>query len=150
MVLDVLVLCEMDNREEKLMKKLSDNEFVNMVGSAIDKLEKQGTFSRVDIGSGCMYQNSEGNCCIVGHMMPDSKTRGDADNEETVGSPIDELALAGFEWTKQFSDTQIDLLSRLQAIHDIRDDFSAALDEMKYVLCKYQMEYSETKSWLPN
>ena len=96
---------------------MDNNEFKELVLGAIDKLEKQGVPSQNNDGD-CYYLNKENNhCCIVGHMMPDDETRVSADSMES--GAIDDLWNDNFEWVLQFHLEQLEVLSKLQHLHDV-------------------------------
>jgi len=102
---------------------MKNQEFKQMVTNAIDALEQQGK-ECLNYDGQCKYLNENGMCCIVGHMMPDNKTREDADLESELGrdSCIIALSNIAFSWCMQFTDDQILLLSKLQYIHDTPPD----------------------------
>lgn len=119
---------------------MKDSEFIELVEQAIDKLEIQGKPSKNGTG-GCFYQSENGDCCIVGHMMPDSVTRELADSFEDTD--IMALTLYPFEWVLKFTTKQLEFLLNLQAIHDsmplgMENDFSNSIDKMREVIGNYQ------------
>lgn len=117
---------------------MDNAEFKDMVLSAIDKLEQQGVPSK-DAFRGCYYLNKENNhCCIVGHMMPDDKTRELADSygNGDVGSLVQE----GFQWFEKFTHKQTELLWNLQGIHDavnVDAPVTEACKEMRKLVEKF-------------
>jgi len=118
---------------------MKDLEFIELVEYAIEQLEVQGEASRGDTG-GCYYQNEEGLCCIVGHMMPDKGTRELADS--FTNTTIANLAEEGLPWALQFNSKQIKVLSGLQRLHDkigvsIHNGFSNSIDKMRRVIGNY-------------
>lgn len=114
---------------------MEHSEFIKLVESAIDKLEAQGKFSRAGHTGKCYYLNA-GNCCIVGHMMPDDHTRYEADNS-TSGTGIKYLYLKDFAWPKQFTPLQIDVLAELQYYHDCGNDLPATIQAMRDLMDTY-------------
>lgn len=123
---------------------MDNQQFYRNVAEAIDKLDKQGVPSR-DM-KGCFYKHpTENYCCIVGHMMPDDKTRIAADKTDGDNTSIRGLYSANFIWAKQFSYKQINLLMELQNIHDNIDpdsNTSEAGEEMRTVLSDYMEKES--------
>ncbi len=115
---------------------MNNQEFVALVEDAINKFEKQNAFSRSNTG-GCFYLSDNGNCCIVGHMMPNDEVRLSAD-EKVNESSIFALHRSGFPWAQQFNKGQIKLLADLQAIHDGGVGFSDAIDDMVCNLLGYR------------
>jgi len=118
---------------------MKDLEFIELVEKAIDKLELQGKPSKTRFG-GCSYQRDNGDCCIVGHMMPDIATREQADSFEE--SAIACLYKHEFPWVLQFTNKQIKVLSGLQGLHDnvevgIQNDFSNSIAKMREVIGNY-------------
>lgn len=97
---------------------MNNDEFKALAISAIDKLEKQGRFS-VDYKyplQSCCYLSGNGDCCIIGHMMPDDETRKEADG--FAETSIYSLWVDKFEWARQFTWEQVSVLTELQRIHD--------------------------------
>jgi hypothetical protein len=113
---------------------MDQQEFKNLVGVAITKLEKQGSPSR-GVNGVCKYLSHENNCCIVGHMMPNDDIRFQADNDYP-STLVRDLRKSGMEWFNQFTDDQIDELSILQYYHDnittaSPHTFSDGIEKMK-------------------
>jgi len=92
-------------------------DFKAQVNKAIDKLEKQGHFSK-DSNGACYYQNAN-NCCIIGHMIPNFRLRQKADNAGDSGicELIDSNVIP--EFTDQFIQSERGVLRALQALHDL-------------------------------
>lgn len=106
-------------------------EFIKLVGSAINKLETQGRFSRREDSNRCLYLNN-GDCCVVGHMMPDDQTRTSAD--DFAQTSIVYLYEHEFPWATQFNYKQIQCLETLQTFHDCGYILEEAINNMrKYV-----------------
>ena len=116
------------------MKK---QDFINLVNSAIDKLEKQGEPCKGEYGN-CVYLNDKNQCCIVGHMMPDDETRKDADD---CDFRVYGLFHYGMEWTKQFDKEQIKIMTSLQDDHDsFGVGFNAKIKTMREIIAEYEAE----------
>lgn len=95
--------------------------FVQLVASAIDKLEAQGKPSSSDGGCYYIHVDEKGNklYCVVGWMMPDDETREAAERCGVGGdTDVHTLKLMGLHWIKQFAPEQIDFMFSLQEIHD--------------------------------
>jgi hypothetical protein len=125
------------------MDKISNEDFIALVGQAIDKLEVQGTRStgRSAVGMPvCRYAGDNNACCIVGHMMPDDETRKAADRMPKAG--VRGLTINNFEWITQFTDSQIELLDTLQEIHDGAHDntFNTSIERMRRELETFKDE----------
>jgi hypothetical protein len=99
---------------------ISNKDFKTMVVNAILALEQQGEPSHNSETGGCFYlmHKNDGKklCCIVGHMMPDNDVRVRADSNRYTS--VDDLYSINFEWVKQFSEEQLNLLVSLQEEHD--------------------------------
>lgn len=91
--------------------------FKEQVNAAIDKLEKQGHFSK-DSNGQCYYQNANSRC-IIGHMIPNFRLRQKADDAGDSGicDLIDNKVIP--EFTDQFNEKQQQVLGSLQQLHDI-------------------------------
>ncbi len=94
---------------------MKTQQFIDLCNSAIDKLEAQGRPSKLPTGL-CRYLSPEGDCCIVGHMMPSDIIRRRAD--EHPNPDICHLKKDKFNWLKQFTLDQIMVLADLQLKHD--------------------------------
>ncbi len=117
--------------------------FVNMVTEAISKLEVQGELSKTDSG-GCFYHQKKSDgvvlCCIVGHMMSDESIQKQADGCEHDDSSISTLYDEGFPWATQFTNAQIEVLSKLQYYHDnIKNEwtFPEIISKMRTRIAEY-------------
>lgn len=115
---------------------MDQQEFKNLVGVAITKLEKQGSPSREPDSGGCWYLSSSGKSCIVGHMMPNDQVRKDADKGTPDGlSGVKELFhYKSSAWLSQFTENQINTLSSLQYYHDHCSgdkDFQITINNMR-------------------
>ena len=125
---------------------MNNNEFIQMVGKAIDHLESQGHPS-ADAGGNCLYQyeDEDGNVsrCIVGWMIEDEAVRKAADG---FGCTFTGLVEEGI-WGKHLVEPQGRLLEDLQVIHDglpFKDDtegyFQKGIRDMRQALAKYTEE----------
>jgi hypothetical protein len=106
----------MGRGKEQEIKKISEQDFIELVRKGIKGILDQGKPAKTEIGK-CKYLTDTGLKCIVGHMMPDDKTRRSADNTHMTG--------IGFlyqdktiPWVKQFDSNQFHVLAGLQNIHD--------------------------------
>jgi hypothetical protein len=119
---------------------MNNQDFVDLVEEAIDKLEKQNDFSK-DGNGGCFYLNNKGHCCIVGHMMPNDIVRKEADSYRDTG--LIELVEQEFEWTRQFTKEQIDLMYQLQRQHDAYHiSVDTAVCDMRDSLSEWRDEHN--------
>lgn len=110
---------------------MEHSEFIKLVELAINRLEAQGRFSRKEVSNKCLYLNN-GDCCVVGHMMPDDQTRISADNLEETS--VWYLYDIGFPWATQFNKKQIDHLVTLQSFHDCGWILEEAIGNMRKYL----------------
>lgn len=105
---------------------MDQQEFVQMCKDAVQKVIEQGAVSikktEFDTGSPseCLYKSDVG-CCVVGHMMPDDKTRENADKLDSSG--IYSVVQNGV-WGKNLSRWQLATLARLQYFHDDQSTFT--------------------------
>jgi hypothetical protein len=125
------------------MDKISNEDFIALVGQAIDKLEVQGTRSMALSAKGypqCRYAGDNNACCIVGHMMPDDETRKAAD--DLLNSGVRGLVRNGFEWAMQFTEEQAEFMAFMQEIHDgAHDDtLNASIKRMRRELETFKDE----------
>ena len=119
---------------------MNNQDFVDLVEEAIDKFEKQNAFSK-DSSGGCFYLDNQGHCCIVGHMMPNDMVRKEADSYVDTG--LIELVEQEFEWARQFTKEQLDLMYQLQRQHDT-DHISVdtAVSDMRNSLSDWSDEHN--------
>ena len=119
---------------------MNNQDFVDLVEEAIDKFEKQKAFSK-DGNGGCFYLNNKGHCCIIGHMMPNDIVRKEADSYSD--SCMIDLVEQEFEWTRQFTKRQLELMYQLQWQHDT-DHISVvtAVCDMRNSLSDWSDEYN--------
>ena len=115
---------------------MNNLEFKSLVETAIDKLEKQNEISVNKMGS-CVYLNEKRQSCIIGHMMPDDKTRRLADSEDNKDYTIVSLVINKVipYFTNQFSSSQLQIMERLQDLHDTSGSkeytFNDCIEEMR-------------------
>jgi len=111
--------------------------FSTRANVAINKLEKQGNFCKDENGQ-CFYQNAN-NSCIIGHIMPDFRTRQKADNygESGISDLIANKVIP--EFTDQFSEKEENILVDLQLLHDTYSGtFENAILKMRRVVQEHK------------
>jgi len=100
---------------------MNNTEFKQAVIAAVDKVIEQGQLGRNGGGS-CYYTMTTADgkeiCCPVGHMMPSTETREEAENHQVDGGSIGHISEQGFPWAQQFSAAQMCVLIKLQEVHD--------------------------------
>ena len=108
-----------------------DDQFRVIIHQAVKDLIKQGERSVNDSGT-CMYRNSEGLACAVGHTIPDEAYKPELD---TLG-PVTNVGVKrfleevyGFALTKD----KVQALDILQNAHDL---YPYAMDDYLYYVRK--------------
>lgn len=116
---------------------MTELDFIKMVEDGVAKVLAQGEPS-MDEHADCCYLNDKGLCCVVGHMMPDDKTRRLADSRQNGSNILSLYDWNEFIWTDQFAEKQIQLLSDLQNVHDCWIDIEFVTKEFNKVINTYK------------
>lgn len=89
------------------------DDFIDMCKNAIDAVVEQGEAGADKLTGDCLYITENGNCCLVGHMMPNDEVR-KSFNTSVCASSAAESSL----WEIDLDPTQKSVLDDLQVAHD--------------------------------